>query len=276
MVRSLPASMGSEPITRTTVSLLTLSSDSVFCRRTTISGTDGRSTCPCDSSVASAFTKENTTVFGSARASTVDVTEVASTTLMSSAPAAAKRSPRGTRPARGCKRAASSFMRRAAGIPRNNISSGRGSGPSAASAPATASTSVEIGGALVLALAVLARGHRVDDVVRQLPVAQDGLRRAGRAIRPPGAGRCRRRPAPRGIARRASVDRACRRSAAGRRASAVSALIWVKRCATTWHMAATCADCCHRLAQRARALPCRPRRGAAATWRRRSPRCAPC
>ncbi len=72
MFMSLPASMGSEPTTRTTVSLETFSSDSVFCSLITMSGTDGSSTWPCDNSLASAFTKPNTTVFGNARVSTVD------------------------------------------------------------------------------------------------------------------------------------------------------------------------------------------------------------
>ena len=43
----------------------------------TMSGTDGSSTLPCDNSGASAFTKANTTVFGSARDSIVLVASAA-------------------------------------------------------------------------------------------------------------------------------------------------------------------------------------------------------
>jgi hypothetical protein len=67
MLRSLLASTGSEPSTLTTVSLLTFSSASARCILSTMSGTDGRSTLPDDSSCASAFTKPNTTVLGIAR-----------------------------------------------------------------------------------------------------------------------------------------------------------------------------------------------------------------
>ena len=50
MLSSLPASTGSEPSTFTTVSLLTFSSASARCILSTMSGTDGRSTLPCDNS----------------------------------------------------------------------------------------------------------------------------------------------------------------------------------------------------------------------------------
>ena len=71
MLSSLLASTGSEPSTFTTVSLLTFSSASARCILRTMSGTDGRSTLPCDNSCASALTKPNTTVFGIARDSIV-------------------------------------------------------------------------------------------------------------------------------------------------------------------------------------------------------------
>ena len=87
MFMSLPASIGSEPTTRTTISFETLSSDSVFCSLSTMSGTEGNSTCPCDNSAASAFTNANTTVFGIARVSMVDV---ASAVLMRLVPVAVK------------------------------------------------------------------------------------------------------------------------------------------------------------------------------------------
>ena len=71
MLSSLLASIGSEPSTFTTVSLLTFSLASARCTLITISGTDGSSTLPFDNSCASALTKPNTTVFGIARDSIV-------------------------------------------------------------------------------------------------------------------------------------------------------------------------------------------------------------
>ena len=78
MLSSLPASIGSEPSTFTTVSLLTFSSASARCSLMTMSGTDGSSTRPCDNSCASALTKPNTTVFGIARVSIVLVASACS------------------------------------------------------------------------------------------------------------------------------------------------------------------------------------------------------
>jgi len=65
-----PAARMREPLSLCQIELA--SSESVFCSRITMSGTDGSSTVPCDNSSASPLTNENTTVLGSARVSTVE------------------------------------------------------------------------------------------------------------------------------------------------------------------------------------------------------------
>ena len=271
MFMSLAASTGSEPTTSTTVSLLALSSESARCRRTTTSGTDGRSTCPCDNSFASAFTKPKVTVFGKRAADR-------------------RRDFRGAHVPSAWRSEAISACDSASAAPqarRIEFHAARGRhgeeqhlfhariGTERGERVAHREHVGEIGGALVLTLLVLGGGDRGDDLLRHVPVAQDGLRDAAVPFGHDAlvAGRIgqQRRKAPRArqqVELADAVQQSGQQRGVGVDAGESS---WRRRGSPRRRApsGATARSTAHR-------VPCTLPRAAAATWRRRSWRCAPC
>ena len=141
-----------------------------------MSGTDGRSTLPCDNSCASAFTKPNTTVFGIARDSIVLVASALAHTLSacrsasisSRDSASAARAGVGIQPqaARGGHAGKANLLGLRLRPERDQRGAGRRARRSRSMAPACSRARFATG------------ADRLDDLGVHVPVAQDGLRHA--------------------------------------------------------------------------------------------------